>query len=108
MSTVYLQSTTSEVYVAPTDHHHKRPIGDDTNRPFAIDCEACEKYLVREGAVYSPDLVPLTSSQVAEQEKIEREGNLAVKQAATALAESAASLLVEGRTRGAPKRIATD
>ena len=96
MTVVYLPHTVSAVYRAETEHHHVRPAGDDMSRPFAIDCDACAPFLLRDGATTSAEKVPLTEDQVTEQERIEREGNLAVKQAAQALATSAATLVAEG------------
>ena len=97
--TVYLQNTVYSVSRAETGHVHVRPADDDMSLPFAIDCDACAPFLVKDGGTVSPDQVPLTGAQIAEQERIEREGNLAVKQAAAALAESAATLVTSGGSR---------
>lgn len=94
--TVYGQVSNYSVSRAETGHNHVRPADDDMSLPFAIDCDACAPFLLRDGWVASPDQVPLTGAQIAEQERIEREGNLAVKQAAAALAESAATLVTSG------------
>ncbi len=97
MTVVYLQTSVSSVHVGRTGHTHTRA-GDDLNvAPFGVDCDACEADLVREGAVYDRELVPLTDRQQREKERVEREGNLAVKQVADALAETVAGALV-GRT----------
>lgn len=93
MSTVYYQGTHTAITIGPTGHQHKKAEKADKNEPFAIDCAECEPYLVREGWVYNKKLVPLTQEQLDEQEDVEREGNLAVKQVAEAMAETAAAVL---------------
>lgn len=101
---IYAQHTVSSVFVGPTGHQHNRAVPDD-GQPFAIECAACEPFLVKEGWVYNPELVPLTDIQERERDRVEREGNLAVKQVAERLAEAAAHEI-----RGAaekPKRTLT-
>lgn len=92
MSTIYSQSTISSVFVGKTGHAHEKE-DPSSDEPFALDCVACEPHLVREGWVYKPEQVPLTEAQEREQERLEREGNIAVKQAAEALATAAAAQL---------------
>jgi hypothetical protein len=94
MTTVYLQHSVTSIGIGKTGHVHNRVAtapGDES--PTAIDCAECEKWLVKEGAVYSPEQVPLTDRQIAAREKVEREGGVAVKAAAEALAATAASVL---------------
>lgn len=90
MSVTYNQHTYRSVFVGQTGHQHNRADKDDGFTPMAVDCEACEPYLVKEGWVYNPELVPLTDQQIREKDRVEREGNLAVKQAAQTLASVAA------------------
>ncbi len=105
MSTIYTQPTVSSVYVGPTGHTHSKA-DPASGKPFAIDCGACEAYLIREGWVYDVELVPPTDQQLREQERIEREGNLAVKQAAEALATAATAQLTSSTTK-APRKTRT-
>jgi hypothetical protein len=100
MSTIYAQHSVSSVSVGPTGHQHNRASKDDGHTPFALDCEVCEPFLVKEGWVYNPEQVPLTDSQIREKERVEREGNLAVKQAAEMLASAAADAVTH-RTKSA-------
>lgn len=100
MSTIYAQHSVASVSVGPTGHQHNRATPDDGHTPFAINCEACEPFLVKEGWVYNPEQVPLTDAQIREKERVEREGNLAVKQAAEMLATVAADA-VSHRPRAA-------
>lgn len=96
MSVIYTQSTVTSVGVGPTGHvHNKANPGD--GKPFALECGACEPFLVKEGWVYSSELVPLTESETREKERIEREGNLAVKRASEQMAAFAMAA-----TRGSP------
>jgi hypothetical protein len=106
VSTVFNQHTTTSIFVGQTGHTHNRAedaAADAVEAPTAIDCSACEPFLVKEGWVYNPAGVPLTERQVREQEQTEREGNLAVKHVAEALADRAAEVLVAGRTPSAPR-----
>jgi hypothetical protein len=91
MSTIYTQHSVSSVYVGPTGHQHVRAQDDDGHTPFALECAACEPYLVKEGWVYDTELVPLTDTQQRAQERMEREGSIAVRQAAERLADAAAA-----------------
>lgn len=97
MTYAYAQHTITSVAVGPTGHTHDRslPITDET--PTVVECAACAPYLIREGWYANPELVPLTERQLKERERIEREGNLAVKEVTAALAASAASAIA-GRT----------
>lgn len=95
MSLLYAQHTVGAVFVSQTGHQHVRTEPSDGS-PTSLDCVMCEPYLVQEGWVYDPVLVPLTEQQQREQERIEREGNMAVKQVAEALAETAAAALAAG------------
>ncbi len=88
MPTLYNQSAISSIYVGPTGHSHTK-VGEG---PMAVECAVCEPYLVREGWVYRRDDAPLSDSEQRERERIEREGGLATKQMAEALAEAAAEL----------------
>ena len=105
MTTVYLQSTHTEVFIGPTGHHHKRAAGEDLSLPMAIDCDACAPYLVKDMyGTYKIEQVPLTEAQVAEKERIEREGNYAVQEAAKLIAGRAATIVSE-RPRRTRKRV---
>jgi hypothetical protein len=100
MSTIYNQYVVTSVFVGQTGHTHVRV--DDPKHPevpTAIDCVSCEPFLVKEGWVYSPDLVPLTDTQVRNQEKATREGGQVVRWAAEQMAQQAASALVEANRR---------
>lgn len=112
MSTVYLQHRFTNIYVGPTGHSHTRDANDDLTKPWGINCDACERFLVAEGAVYRPEQVPLTDDQIAENERLEREGNLAVRQASQALATAAAKIVsgedVTPKRGRARKRLAED
>ncbi len=90
MSTIYTQHTVKALYVTQTDHRHQRAAGpEEDETPTALDCAMCEPYLVKEGWVYDPALVPLTDRQERERERIKEEGNAAVSRAAEALAATA-------------------
>lgn len=94
--TVYNQHTFTSVNVGPTGHVHSRASSDpDDQTPTAVECGACEPFLVREGWVHDPGSVPLTDRQEREREQVEREGNLAVKQVAESLAAAAANAIVQ-------------
>lgn len=99
--TVYNQYTYTSVFVGQTGHAHVKAEGAEARAPMAITCSACEPILVREGWVHAAELVPLTDVQEREKERAEREGNLAVRQAAEALSTSLSSQLAGGM---APKR----
>jgi len=101
-SPVYLQGTVGSVFVSQTGHHHSKAPGADKSKPFAIDCDECSPYLVKEGGVFRPELVPLTADQEAEKKRHEAEGNLAVKEAAAAMSTAMATILAGD----APKRAA--
>lgn len=97
MSVVYNQHVYSSVFIGQTGHTHaKAAAAADDETPMAIDCSACEPFLVKEGWVYAEENVPLTDRQARDQERTEREGNLAVKQVAEALAATAAEAIVAG------------
>ncbi len=97
--TVYNQHTYGSVFVGPTGHTHtKVKTGKDDGTPTAIDCGACEPFLVKEGWVYDPALVPLTDRQLAEQERVTKEGNAALLAFQRDLAANAAEALLEGGT----------
>lgn len=102
--TVYTQHRYTAVFVGETGHHHQRATEDDGVTPFAIQCDACEPFLVKEGWVYNPALVPLTDEQLRRKERIEVEGNAALKAFQEKLAESAAVAAV---AVSAPKAPAT-
>lgn len=92
MTVLYLQHVYTSISVSETGHNHTRSEPDDGDTPMAIDCDACAPFLVRDfAAVHDPDQVPLTDRQIAAREKAEREGNVAVRQAAEALANAAAN-----------------
>lgn len=108
MTTVYTQGRFKSIFIGATGHVHNRE-GDfeSDETPMAVDCVSCEPYLVKEGWVYAPEQVPLTDRQEREQQRQEREGNMAVKQVAEALAESAREALATGsapRRRAASKK----
>jgi hypothetical protein len=101
VSTVYTQHTVTSISVGPTGHVHNRAQTDPADAsPTAIDCDACGPFLIKEGWTHDPESVPLTDRQERDKERVERDGNLAVKQVAEALAERAAEALVTG---GAPR-----
>ena len=88
--TAYNQHTFTSVFIGPTGHQHDRdPKATDTE-PTAIDCDVCAPYLASDGWVFDPKLVPLTDRQIEEQEKRDREGAAAIRQAAAALADGLA------------------
>lgn len=89
MSTVYNQHSVTSVGVGPTGHVHNRSGDAEGETPTAIDCVACEPFLVKEGWVYNPNLVPLTDQQVMDRERADREGNQAVRWAAEAQGRAA-------------------
>ncbi len=94
MTTVYNQHTYTAIFVGQTGHSHSRA-SDDGQTPMAIDCAVCEPFLVKDGWVYNTELVPLTDAQEREAERLEREGNLAVKQAAEAMAAVVSQKVLE-------------
>lgn len=98
--TLYNQHTFTAVFVSQTGHSHVRSGGDD-GTPMAIDCGACEPFLTKDGWVYDPKLVPLTDRQMAEQERVSKQGNAALLAFQRDLAANAASALLEG---GAPAK----
>ncbi len=107
MTTLYNQHTYSSVFVGQTGHTHTRAADADTDLPFAVDCGVCEPYLVREGWVYNTELVPPTDVQLREQERLEREGNIAVKQAAEAMATVIAKEAVKSTSKAARRKATT-
>lgn len=100
--TVYNQHVFTSVSVGPTGHQHGREHAKG-EEPTAIDCPACEPYLVADGWVSSPDQVPKTVAQIADEERREREGNSAVRQAAEAMARVAAEAVGVDRAPRAPR-----
>jgi hypothetical protein len=106
VSTLFNQHVYTSIFIGQTGHTHNRAGDAEDETPTAIDCAACEPFLVREGWVYTPEAVPLTERQVRAREQTEREGNLAVKQVAEALAQAASDAIV-GAHRGAGAATAT-
>ncbi len=108
MSAIYTQHTITAIFVSQTGHHHVRAYTDEATfygeTPTSIECGACEPYLVKEGWVYDPDLVPLTDRQIANRERLEREGNAAVAKAAEALATSATAVMNRGAAGGVERK----
>ncbi len=95
-SPVYAQHRYSSIFVSETGHQHNRATADDGETPFAIECAACEPFLVKEGWVYHPAQVPLTDEQERRKERITRDGNAALKAFQERLADQAAEALVSG------------
>ena len=94
--TVYNQHIFTAIFVGQTGHQHVRNASATDEAPTAIECVSCEPFLVKEGWTHSPEQVPLTDRQVTERDRTEREGNMAVKQVAEALATTAAAALASG------------
>jgi len=87
---VYLNRTTTSIFVGQTGHQHIRQEIPDGTTPFVINCQTCEPYLVKDfGGVFDPGQVPLTEKQIAERERAKEEGSSAVAKAAEALANTA-------------------
>jgi hypothetical protein len=106
MGTVFLQGSVTSIFVGQTGHQHLRSIAADDNVPTAINCPECEPYLLKEGAVHDKRMVPLTDRQEAAKEEATREGGLAVRQAAEALATTASRVLRQDEPNDIDARIA--
>lgn len=95
---LYARSDLNVVAVGPTGHVHERPKvrafgrGDDVfEKVWALDCPACEQYLLSDGWAKHPDKVELTPDEREIAEAEEKTGNAMVAQMARALAENAAN-----------------
>lgn len=89
----YFSSDVEQITVPQTGHIHRRLSADER---MSVDCEACDPFMARYGAVTNPDDVPLTYDERRQRDEQEHMAEKYMPAFARALSDGLVQVIQKG------------